>query len=112
MSLTIFLAICILGMDFMIFVLFKWLYGEKKRNRVRRSARRTHAGGSQPPMYYVYGGGNSQTSVAHASLRAIRGRPRIVNKANTAVSRVEQPIEQNDSGECPSVASYPARRRA
>ena len=116
MSLTIFLAICILGMDFMIFVLFKWLYGEKKRNRLRRSARRTHSAGSQTPVYYVYGSGKSQTRMDRASLRVIPGRPRIVNKTNTAVSRFEQPIEQaieqNDSGKCPSVASYLTRRRA
>ena len=116
MSLTIFFAICILGLDFMIFVLFKWLYGEKERNRLLRSARRTHTAGSQTPAYYVYGRGKSQTRMDRASLRAIPGRPRIVNKANTAVSRIEQPIEQpieqDDSGKCPSVASYPARRRA
>jgi hypothetical protein len=29
MSLTVFLAICVLGLDFMIFVLFNWLYGER-----------------------------------------------------------------------------------
>jgi hypothetical protein len=99
-------------MDFMIFVLFKWLYGEKKRNRLRRSGRRTHTAGSQSPVYYVYGRGNSQRSVTRADLRVIPGRPRIVNKANTAVSRIEQPIEQDDSGKYPSVASYPARRHA
>ncbi len=42
MSLTVFLAICVLGLDFMIFVLFQWLYGEKNRNRFRRSAARRH----------------------------------------------------------------------
>jgi hypothetical protein len=112
MSLTIFLAICILGMDFMIFVLFKWLYGEKKRKRLRRSARRTHSAGSQPPVHYVYGSGKSQTRTDRASLRVIPGRPRIVNKTSTAVPHIERQVEQNDSGKYPSVASHLARRRA
>jgi hypothetical protein len=38
MSLTVFLAFCILGCDFLLYVLFQWIYGEKHRNRARRSA--------------------------------------------------------------------------
>src|SRR5580700_6581128 len=49
MSLTVFLAICVLGLDFMIFVLFNWLYGERNRNRFRRSASRRHHAHSQTP---------------------------------------------------------------
>ena len=37
MSLTVFMAICILGCDFMLYVLFQWLYGEKRRKHVRKS---------------------------------------------------------------------------
>ncbi|HXY26414.1 MAG TPA: hypothetical protein VEI73_17305 [Candidatus Acidoferrum sp.] len=37
MSLTVFMAICILGCDFMLYVLFQWLYGEKHRKHVRKS---------------------------------------------------------------------------
>jgi hypothetical protein len=40
MSLTVFLAICILGCDFLLYVLFQWIYGEKHRNHPRRSAAR------------------------------------------------------------------------
>jgi hypothetical protein len=105
MSLTLFFAVCILGLDFMIFVLFKWLYGEKTRNRFGRSAPRT-------PVYYVSGRGNSQTSVARAGWRAIPGRPRAVGKSNTAVSRIEQPLERNGSGKYPGPAPCPARRSA
>ncbi len=36
MSITVFLAICILGCDFLLYVLFQWIYGEKHRNRPRR----------------------------------------------------------------------------
>lgn len=44
MSLTIFLAFCILGCDFLLYVLFQWIYGEKHRKRARRSARRMVSG--------------------------------------------------------------------
>jgi hypothetical protein len=41
MSLTVFLAFAILGCDFLLYVLFQWIYGEKKhRNHARRSAAR------------------------------------------------------------------------
>jgi len=40
MSLTVFLAICILGCDFLLYVLFQWVYGEKHRNHARRVAAR------------------------------------------------------------------------
>ncbi len=41
MSLTVFLAFCILGCDFLLYVLFQWIYGEKHRNHARRVAART-----------------------------------------------------------------------
>jgi hypothetical protein len=40
MSLTVFLAICILSCDFLLYVLFQWVYGEKHRNHPRRPAAR------------------------------------------------------------------------
>jgi hypothetical protein len=40
MSLTVFLAFCILGCDFLLYVLFQWTYGEKHRKHARRSAAR------------------------------------------------------------------------
>lgn len=36
MSFTVFLAICILGCDFMLYVLFQLVYGEKHRRPPRR----------------------------------------------------------------------------
>lgn len=39
MSLTIFLAVCILGCDFLLYLLFQWIYGEKDRKSVRRRAK-------------------------------------------------------------------------
>ena len=108
MSLTVFLAICVLGLDFMIFVLFQWLYGEKNRNRFRRSAARRQATHSQSPLYYVSSRDNSQKSTARADWRAIHGRPRIVHKSDRRVSR----IERNDRGDYQSVSAPLARRRA
>jgi len=40
MSLTVFLAFCILGCDCLLYVLFQWIYGEKHRKHARRSAAR------------------------------------------------------------------------
>jgi hypothetical protein len=36
MSLTVFLALCILSCDFLLYVLFQWIYGEKHRKNPRR----------------------------------------------------------------------------
>jgi hypothetical protein len=38
MSLTVFMALCILSCDFLLYVLFQWIYGEKHRKHPRRSA--------------------------------------------------------------------------
>ena len=43
MSLTIFLALCILGLDFMIYVLFMWLYGDRRALIARRVAEQRKA---------------------------------------------------------------------
>ncbi len=40
MPLTVFLAFCILGFDFLLYVLFQWVYGEKYREHARRVAAR------------------------------------------------------------------------
>jgi hypothetical protein len=108
MSLTVFLAICVLGLDFMIFVLFQWLYGEKNRNRFRRSGVRRQTTHSQTPLYYVSSRGNSQGTTARADRRAIHGRPRIVHKSDSRVSQ----IARNDRGAYQSVAAPLARRHA
>jgi len=40
MSLTVFLAFCILSCDFLLYVLFQWIYGEKHRKYARHVAAR------------------------------------------------------------------------
>jgi|SRR5580700_12214962 hypothetical protein len=37
MSATLFLAFCILGCDFLLYVLFQWTYGERRRGLSRKS---------------------------------------------------------------------------
>lgn len=48
MPLAVFLAFCILGCDFMIYVLFQWMYGEKRRKRPRKLPTRNRALTTQP----------------------------------------------------------------
>ena len=43
MGLTVFFALCILGLDFMIYVLFKFLYGDRRRLIARRVAEQRKA---------------------------------------------------------------------
>jgi hypothetical protein len=43
MSLNVFLALCILGLDFMIYVLFKLLYGDRRSVIARRVAAQREA---------------------------------------------------------------------
>jgi hypothetical protein len=43
MSLTVFLALCILGLDFMIYVLFKLLFGDRRSAIARRVAKQRKA---------------------------------------------------------------------
>jgi hypothetical protein len=44
MSVMVFLAICILGCDVLLYILFQWIYGEKYRHRSRRLAARRKSG--------------------------------------------------------------------
>jgi hypothetical protein len=37
MSLNVFITICVLACDFLIYVFFQWTFGEKYRRRLRRS---------------------------------------------------------------------------
>src|ERR1700693_4597310 len=90
MSLTVFLAICVLGLDFMIFVLFKWLYGERNRNRSRRSPLRRHHAHSQTPLLLRSGKSESERGPGRADWPATPGRPRIVAKPSFGVSRMQQ----------------------
>jgi hypothetical protein len=43
MSLTVFLALCVLGVDFLIYVLFQWTYGDKRRAMGQKLAAQRNA---------------------------------------------------------------------
>ena len=54
MSATLFLALCILGCDFLLYVLFQWTYGERRRGLARRSkARKTAIKQPDPRPFLV-----------------------------------------------------------
>lgn len=38
MSVTVFLALCVLGLDFMIYAFFQWTYGDKRAAVARKLA--------------------------------------------------------------------------
>jgi hypothetical protein len=48
MSVTLFLAFCILGCDFLLYVLYQFTYGEKRRGLSRRSKAPKQAAMNQP----------------------------------------------------------------
>jgi hypothetical protein len=77
-SLTVFLAICILGCDFMIYVLFHWLFGEK---RPKHHSFRKRATPPQTPLYYFPAKGSSPRNTGSRQ-SAMRG-PRLVTTARS-----------------------------
>ena len=38
MSFYLFIAVCVLGVDFLLYVLFQWMYGDKRRAIERKLA--------------------------------------------------------------------------
>jgi hypothetical protein len=48
MSVTLFLAICILGIDFMVYALFEWSYGDKRKAIARQVAAHRNVAGEKP----------------------------------------------------------------
>ena len=53
MPLTLFIAICILGCDVLIYFLFQWTLGEKNWTRRRRGTKRRMAGGQETELFFV-----------------------------------------------------------
>jgi len=55
MSSTLFLAFCILGCDLLLYILFQWTYGEKRRGLARRTKLRGLGAASHktPPIEFV-----------------------------------------------------------
>jgi hypothetical protein len=53
MSLTVFLGLCILGLDFMIYVLFQWTYGDRRSAMARKLAAYKNSMKEQAPRPFV-----------------------------------------------------------
>ncbi len=62
MSLTVFLTLSILGLDFLIYVLFKWTYGDKPRAIARRVAEERKAMQAEKAGLVVVRGGKSDAA--------------------------------------------------
>ena len=49
MSITVFLTLCVLGCDLLIYFLYQWVLGEKRRARLQREIARQRAEAGQRP---------------------------------------------------------------
>jgi hypothetical protein len=49
MSFTWLMALCILGCDFLIYILYQWAFGERRRTLMRRTASRRRAEALRDP---------------------------------------------------------------
>jgi|ERR1700722_982564 len=74
MSVTLFLALCILGCDFLLYVLYQFTYGEKRRGLSRRSKASKHATITQPDARpFLVASRRGATARGH-QLRSMRRR--------------------------------------
>ncbi len=81
MSATLLLAICILGCDFLLYVLYQWTYGERRRGLARRSgARQTHMNQPDPRPFLI----SSRQNAVGGAQRAQSMRQRIARDEHSA----------------------------
>jgi hypothetical protein len=73
MSLTIFLALCILGVDFLIYVLFQWTFGDKRRAMAKKLERHRNAMQEQAPRPFVVNKGKAGPET-QARMQKVRER--------------------------------------
>ena len=80
MSYTIFLAICILGMDALIYFLFHWTYGEKRDALARKIAAHKNALDQPAPRPFLVASNSAapapQQPPSRANNRAPQTKPR------------------------------------
>jgi hypothetical protein len=62
MSLTVFLALCILGLDFMIYGFFQWIYDDKRSALARQLAARKIALKEQSSRPFLVRGRQNEPS--------------------------------------------------
>jgi len=53
MSLTIFIAVCVLGIDFLIYVLFQWTFADKRRALQKKLAQQRQSLPSEPARPFL-----------------------------------------------------------
>jgi hypothetical protein len=70
MSLTVFLAICILGIDVLIYFLYEWAFGESERIRKRHNSRFSPNAGQSVGAHQLH-----QTSKIPARVVATNHKP-------------------------------------
>jgi hypothetical protein len=87
MSLTVFFALCILGIDFLIYFFFKLIYGEKHRAHPRRL----------PPEYYddSYSGRRKSRS---SSLYLVPGKKNDPGRAKGILSMPSPQLNRSGEG--------------
>jgi hypothetical protein len=74
MSLNIFLIICILGIDFMIYVLFQWIFGDKRKTIARQVALTRQTLSEQSLRPYLVASQHAERSKGIKSVRHGRRR--------------------------------------
>lgn len=101
MSLAIFLAVCIVGLDFLIYVFFQWTFADKRRATARKLAAYRQAAQTQnqtqthtPPRPFLVQPG-PQTRVRLQKVRARLSKARLskggLSKADSWVSPQKHP---------------------
>jgi hypothetical protein len=53
MSLNVFITLCIVGIDFLVYFLFQWTYGDKRRAMARKLAELRKTAEPQAPRPYL-----------------------------------------------------------
>ena len=91
MSATLFLAFCILGCDFLLYVLFQWTYGERRRGFSRRSKARKAAMNQPDPRPFLV-----------AARRRAAGAVERLESVDQRIAREEH----SDPGQCREVRAY------
>lgn len=74
MSFTVFIAICVLGIDFLIYVLFQWTFGDKRRAMQKKLLEHRNAMQQQPARPFLVSSRKPGGPETQARLRKVRER--------------------------------------
>ena len=73
MSTTVFLAVCILGCDLLLYILYEWTYGERRRGLSRRTRSRKTMVERQNVEPFL-AASRKRAAETKQNMRVIRGR--------------------------------------